>query len=386
MNSEENFWGGNMSDTKIRNDASSSTDGIVYQLYIALKYAFELPANRKLFIEKFGDVTLEYKSQIEVKKYQDKLTDTHENLWNTLLNWLDEKFNIEPYENLILLTTQSVGERSELKNWNSKSVDEKLEILDEIRNKYSKRKKRDPSKVDLLNIVLKAENTTKLKNILEKFIIISSNPDDVELYNQLCLKYARNIPPENQDTYISSLLGYLIRPKGDNQDKWEITCEDFNNECQKLAQLLIDNENMFPRIECNKEIKYDEYKEHLFVKKIEEIEHYKEIKDAIREYSEVHSLLINDFLTRQLSKKKYNDYADELLRSHKRSYRRASRGIREDNCIEESKNFYDDSMINAAPVYMTYIDTPKKFRNGILHMIADEANDNIKWKLGDDNV
>jgi len=193
-----------MRDKKIRNDASSSTDGIIYQFYIALKYAFELPENRKLLIEKFGDVTLEDKSQIEVKKYKDSLTDTHENLWNTLLNWVDANFDIEAFETLILLTTQSIGEKSKLKNWNSKNADQKLMILEEIYNKYTQKKKKDLSKLELIEEVIKDENRIKLKNVLEKFIIVSSNPDDVELYNQLCMKYARNIPKKNQDNYIRS--------------------------------------------------------------------------------------------------------------------------------------------------------------------------------------
>lgn len=95
---------GKIADSKLRNDASSSTDGIVYQFYIALKYAFDLPENRKLLIEKFGDVTLESISQIEVRKYQENLTDSHENLWNTLRNWLDPRFYIDGFETLILLT------------------------------------------------------------------------------------------------------------------------------------------------------------------------------------------------------------------------------------------------------------------------------------------
>lgn len=375
-----------MRDTKIRNDASSSIDGIVYQFYIALKYAFELPENRKLLIEKFGDVTLENKSQIEVKKYQDNLTDTHENLWNTLLNWLDVKFDIELFETLILLTTQSIGERSALKEWNLKNVDQKLKILEGIYDKYTQKKKKDLLKFELIKNILKAENRTKLKDILEKFIIVSSNPDDVELYNQLCMKYARNIPKKNQDTYIKALLGYLILPKGDNKDKWEITCDDFNSECQKLAQLLIDQESLFPRTECNKQIEYDEYKEHLFVKKIEEIEYHKEIKDAIKEYAEIHSLVINELLTRQVSRKKYDDYEEDVKKNYKRLYRRASRSICDNNCIKESKNFYDDIMTSEAQQYMSYSDTPKTFRNGILHMVADEVNEDIKWKLGDDNV
>lgn len=374
-----------MADSKLRNDASSSIDGIVYQFYIALKYAFELPANRKLLIEKFGDVTIESISQIEVKKYQQNLTDSHENLWNTIYNWLDMKFDINGIETLILLTTQSIGPRSVLKDWNLKDADQKLNILKEIDNKFSKRKKKDVSKEELIKSVLKIENRQKLKNVLEKFIIIASNPDDVELYDQLCMKYARCIPKRNQDKYIKGLLGYVISPKGERRGKWEISCEDFNKECQKLAELFIDKTNLFPRNEYYKELQYDEYNEYLFVKKIQEIDYYDEIKEAIREYAEIHSLVIKEFLTRQVSKKKYDKYEEEIKKDHKRLYRRASRKVSSINCMDASQDFYDDIMTKDVMQFMNYVDTPKTFRNGILHMLANDVDEDVKWKLGDNN-
>ncbi|MPN47731.1 hypothetical protein SDC9_195335 [bioreactor metagenome] len=182
------------------------------------------------------------------------------------------------------------------------------------------------------------------------------------------------------------MLGYLISPKGDDKDKWEITCDDFNNECEKLGKLLIDKESLFPKIKCCTEIEYEEYEGHLFVKKIEEIEYHKEIKDAIKEYAEIHSLVINEFLTRQISKGKYDDYEEEVKKNYKRLYRKASRNINDTDCIKESKNFYDEIMTNEAPQFMSYSDTPKTFRNGILHMVADDINEDIKWKLGDKDV
>lgn len=375
-----------MTNSKIRNDASSSIDGIVYQFYIALKYAFELPENRKLLIEKFGDVTIENNSQIEVKNYQDSLTDTHENLWNTLWNWLDIAFNIEMFETLILLTTQKVGERSKLREWNLKNTEQKLKILKEIFENYEKKTKKDIQKYELLKNVLKTENRDKLKKILVKFIIVSSNPNDVQLYDQLCMKYARNIPKTNRDIYIKSLLGYILSPKGEKKDKWEITCDDFNKECEKLGLLLIDNQNLFPMIDNNTVFEYDDYKQHLFVKKIEEIEYYKEINDAIKEYVQIHSLVIKEFLTCQVSKAKYDDYEINVKKDYNRLYRKASRNIDNNDCIIESQNFYDDIMTNETPTFMTYSDTPKTFRNGILHMVADDKNENVKWKLGERDV
>ncbi|AWI06759.1 hypothetical protein [Clostridium drakei] len=374
-----------MADTKLRNDASSSTDGTVYQFYVALKYAFELPINKKLFIERFGDVTIESVSQIEVKKYQENLTDSHENLWNTLYNWLDSKFIINDIEVLMLLTTQSIGPRSTLKDWNLKDSNQKLKILEEIYKKYLKQKKRDKSKEELMKNVLELENRKRLETVLSKFIIVDSTPDDVELFNQLCMKYARFIPKNNQDKYIKALLGYVISPKEKGKDKWEIMCSAFDTECQELAGVFVNGTNLFPRNTCSEILQYDKYKEHLFVKKIKEINYHEEIKTAIKEYAEIHSLVINEFLRRQVCKKKYDEYEDEIKKDYKRLYRKACRNVSSGNFIKESQNFYDDIMTESAPQFMNYIDTPKTFRNGILHINANDTKEDVKWKLGVNN-
>jgi len=371
---------------KLRNDATSSIDGIVYQFYVALKYAFDLLPNGKLFIEKYGDVTIGSDIQVEVKMYGENLTDSHSNLWNTLWNWLDPDFDVDEYETLILLTTQEIGVKSKLINWNSYNQKKKLAVLSDIKKRYSNRKKRDVSKEKLINNVLSSKQSDKLIKILEKFVIVSSNPSDTKYFEQLVMKYARNIPSENQKRYITGLLGFVISPKGGNDEKWTLTCEEFNNECQELTKAYIKDLVMFPFVDDSQEVKYDEYEEHLFVKKLEDIEYYSEREDAIREYAEIHSLVIREFLTRQVTKKRYTEYEKETKKEYCRLYRKANRDICDENYIVESQDFYDNVMTMHVQPFMTYTNTPKRFRNGILHMLADDENENVKWKLGEKNV
>ena len=63
--------------------------------------------NESIFIEEYGDITTS-SEQIEVKKYEDNLTDRHPNFWNTLSNWYNPDFDIYNYDSLVLLTTQEI--------------------------------------------------------------------------------------------------------------------------------------------------------------------------------------------------------------------------------------------------------------------------------------
>lgn len=369
---------------KNRNDASASIDGIIYQFYLALKYAFELPVNRILYIEKFGDITINDSFQIEVKKYNDKLTDTHKNLWNTLYNWIESDINLSNYETLILLTTQCIGVRSKFKGWNLKSICDKLDILEGIYNKYSSKKVKDKNIEKILKNVLSSENRSRLKVILNKFIIINSSLSDTEVYDQLCYKYARGIPHANQKKYINSLLGFIISPKNNN-DKWEITFEEFNNECIELTRQYCKTDSIFPRDYSRNDCSIDLYSDYLFVKKVKDIDLTEEVQEAIFEYAEVHSLLIYEFLSREVTKEKYDIYEKDVKKDYQRLYRSSDLNVKTGSGIKESKLFYYDIMTKEAQQFMSYSDTPKTFRNGILHILANDNKENIVWKLGDNH-
>ncbi|WP_347274315.1 hypothetical protein [Candidatus Kuenenia sp.] len=53
--------------SKQKHEGSSSIVGTIYQFYIAIDKCFELLDGEKVIIEKYGDVTVSDKYQIEVK-------------------------------------------------------------------------------------------------------------------------------------------------------------------------------------------------------------------------------------------------------------------------------------------------------------------------------
>src|SRR5665648_113630 len=140
--------------SKLKNDASSSIGGTIYQFYIAIDKCFELLDGEKVIIEKYGDVTVSDKYQIEVKQYHEDLTDLHENIWKTIDNWLQNDFDVRHYKNLILFTTQKFGARSSFKEWNNKTKNEKKQILDGIAQKFHQQSKKGKDTEKVLNSVL----------------------------------------------------------------------------------------------------------------------------------------------------------------------------------------------------------------------------------------
>ncbi|WP_350316868.1 hypothetical protein OHK33_06940 [Pectobacterium aroidearum] len=108
-----------------------------YQVLIGIDKCFTLQDDQSIWFERDGDVSfvsgeIDHSSQTEVKAYSAPLTDHHENLWNTLNNWLDIQFQHEEYGTLILHTTQAFGSKTRLKKWNTLNPTERIQTLKEI--------------------------------------------------------------------------------------------------------------------------------------------------------------------------------------------------------------------------------------------------------------
>jgi hypothetical protein len=130
-----------MSDILV-NNSTKTFKPIIYQFLVALEKCFEMQDDESIWIEKYGDVTNSNGEQIEVKDYQNDLTNLDHNVWKTLKNWLDDGFDISQYHSLILLTTQTVSKISRFIGWNKKSKDDKLKILKSIEKDFNFQEKK----------------------------------------------------------------------------------------------------------------------------------------------------------------------------------------------------------------------------------------------------
>lgn len=370
--------------TKLKHDATDSTAAIIYQFYVAVNKCFELVGGEKIYIEKYGDITISDREQIEVKQYSDKLTDLHENVWKTIGNWLQEGFEPDKYKDLILLTTQEFGQSSSWKDWNDKSADDKEAILDQIATTYKGRKKKSSETEALVDRVLSESTKDKLKIILAKFQIYDSTLRDYEYFNCLKEKHGKGVLSGKREAFINSLLGYLVSPKDSDSAGWEVTYEDFSRQVESLTNQFSSGTKIFPKKYLGSMPSDEEMTEkstHLFVRKIEEIQ-YDEVKDkAISDYINTSKTILEELSDYAVTKNQYDDYEDELFNYYEPRYRSFSRKAVASDVLNQSKDFYDRITGARAQLFTSFIDTPISFRNGMLHNMADDEEQDIKWKL-----
>jgi hypothetical protein len=367
---------------KIKNEASASTRGTIHQFYVALDNCFDLLEGEKVFIETYGDVTVSGMYQIEVKHYSQDLTDLDGNIWGTINNWLQDDFDISNYKNLILLTTQKVGTRSLFKEWNNKTKPEKKKILDEIYKKYQQKKQKSQPTEKLLNCVLNDAKKDKLMAILDKFIIDSS-PESSTYYEIIKQRREKSVLPPNRDDFINSLMGYLVSPEVWVGNGWEITYQGFTSKVEMLVNQFRSKTTIFPKKYADFDINSDkisQHNEHLFVKKIEDIDYHDVKKKAISDYVRT-NYTISQELKNYANKNHYDNYEQEIIDAYTPAYNRASRHTNKENRIRDSKDFYDSITASEVPAFIDFNDTPRFFRNGVLHGLANDDNQNIIWKL-----
>lgn len=366
------------------NDSTKTFKSIIYQFLIALEKCFEMQDDESIWIEKYGDVTSSSRIQIEVKNYQKNLTDLDHNVWKTLKNWLDDNFKATNYKNLILLTTQTISKSSKFIDWNTKNKDEKYQILNLIAEEFNKQKNKSNSTQNLLNDVLKPDKRHKLLEILEKFTIQSKSDNDEVLYKKLKETRTDGILEEKKDEYLDSLIGYIIKPEI-TSGGWEIKNKDFRQKTKSLIETYTSTTKIFPKIETPS-ITDDIIKEHqsyLFVQKIEDINYCEVKSEAISDFIYSRTILNEELKNYEISRKEYKHYEDELLKSFQAKRRNALLDVNSSNRINESKKLYNNTIGEVAPNFYNFNDTPKSYRNGILHELANDSDNpsDIVWKL-----
>lgn len=369
---------------KLNHDSTKTFKPIIYQFLIALEKCFEMKNDESIWIEKYGDVTNSNGEQIEVKDYQKDLTDLDHNVWKTMKNWLDDGFCISYYNSLVLLTTQTISRTSKFIDWNSRNKDEKLQILNTIAAEFVKQPKKAKDTQSLLDNVLDVNKSDKLLEILDIFIIESESDNDETLYKGLVETRTDGIIEEKKGEYLDSLVGYVIQPKI-TSGGWEIKNKEFRQKTSSLIETYTSTTRVFPKIEMSS-ISEDDVSTHQsypFVKKIEDID-YVEVKSiAIRDFIYTRRTLNEELKNYEISKKEYDSYEEEIFDSFATKRRKALRRITSTNYVDNSKELYDDVTDETAPDFYNFNDIPKKYRNGLLHEIAndDKKPNKLVWKL-----
>lgn len=374
---------------KLAHDATKTIKPILYQFYIALEKCFDLLENESVYIEAYGDVTIMGKakgSQIEVKDYKKNLTDLDHNVWNTLKNWLNDS-NVSNHKSLILLTTQNLSKNTLFKNWNDKNNNDRLSILNNIYKLFLAQKTQAEDTKKLLEFVLDDSRQKKLLTILEKFLILSSQENDEKLYTRLIQTRTDGVLLDKREDYINSLMGYIVNPEI-TSGGWEIEYNNFRVKTKSLIEEYNSKTVIFPSTYLNQKPTSDEenqYSEYTFIKKINEI-NYKEVKsDAIAAFIYTRKTILEELGRYEISQVHYNNYEKEIHDTYSSKYRTASRNTENSRIPKDSKNFYESVIGENAPNFRNFNDTPKRFKNGLLHQMADDDSDKnerkITWRL-----
>ena len=377
-------------DKKIANDATPSVDGIIFQICVALDRAFMLEEGQKMWIEKYGDVTVSGQAQIETKLYSDSLTDSHSNFWNTLKNWMHSSFDHSSYRYLTLLTTQPIGPLSKFLEWNDALTHRRLEILSEIlvdsetRYQASQKAKsasiKMPQSLVLQRNVMDATQTAKLAEIVPKILIASDSPKILELRKRIFDIHGKPILRGKSNEFLNDLMGYLISP-ATAQNGWEVSFDAFISEVAIVSARYHRGTWVFPLKNIAPTTdQMDLQSEKMFVTKLHEIEHQEAVSEAIQNYIFASTTVLEELQSYAVPPEFYKTYESNLKKTHLTKHRLAKRQLAGD-AIVASQNFYDALTGESPQSFPRFDQTPVEFRNGVFHMLADADSDDFQWKL-----
>lgn len=214
--------GGYMS--TVKNNASASATGFLYQFYVALDRCFDLLENQSIYIETYGDITNNGIEQTEVKHCNRTLTDFDINFWKTLSNWLT--LETQNFKSLVLLTTQKIGSNSSIKDWNQSTPEQRVKILKTLRENYKNKKRKNSEIEKFMDNVLKVPETILVEEI-GKVSLVTQQPKYKDLYKELCEKHGKCVLKDNRNKFINDLIGYIISQKDASNSGWEITYGKF---------------------------------------------------------------------------------------------------------------------------------------------------------------
>lgn len=375
--------------SKLQHDATDSSRGTLYQLWVVVQKCYEMSKpGQKVLVEIEGDVTIAEQEQVEVKQYNDALTDNHICFWKTLYNWIQDSFDPSQYFSLVLFTTQEFGPRTKLVEWNNKSTSERMQIIEdiykELKGKYDQKVDEENKKPEILKYheyVLDPKRRNKLEEILERFIIEAGSPKLPDLYADLKGRNLQAILEGKRDDFMGALYTFITSPKLNPDQKWEITYDSFCSKIIELTETFRVGTIVFPSVQIppidDEEI--HQHSDYLFVKKIEDIQYREVIPVAINDYQKAMKTIHEEFQKYLVSTKKTDNYVNEIHRKFNEKYRNRCRNCTE--VLKDSKNFYDDIIYEEPLNFEGFKNTSREFRNGILHSELNDEKKDLKWRL-----
>jgi len=373
-----------MSGSQTKNAALTTALAFHYQVLIGLEKCFSLEDGQSVWFEKDGDVSLVSpspleSSQTEVKDYAAPLTDHHENLWKTLKNWLAPEFDHTQYGVLVLHTTQEFGAATSLKNWNTQSSEQRLQVLKDIflSRPEEERNAKGSSAVTRLQKAVMETDETLLISLLNK-VSLTTKAERAEEIGSRIIKMLKGIPVNNLNKYFEGLVGFVYAQS--NQQSWIIKHQDFAAKCEELTALLCKKEFTFPLFSGYEasELEVELHQDRSFVQKITEIEHPEMIPDAVGNWLELQNSLLEQLDEYPLYKDKTINYQNQLVKKYKLAY--SSAELESTDAIKGSKLLYNKT-ISEQPLNIGNDIPPIEYKNGLIHDAMDDDDRGLTWRV-----
>ncbi len=373
-----------MSGGQTKNAALTTALAFHYQVLIGLDKCFALEEGQSVWFEKDGDVSLMSPSalastQTEVKDYSAPLTDHHENLWKTLKNWLAPEFDHAQYGVLVLHTTQAFGATTQLKDWNTQTAEQRLQVLKDIFAKRTDKQLGDekPSDIIKLQKAVMACDEALLKSVLGK-VTLFTEADNVQALEKRILAKPVGIPKNNLKSYLHNIIGFVYAQA--TQHAWSISQLAFAAKCEELTTLLCKKEFTFPTFSGHEasELEVKLHQNKLFVQKIAEIEHHEMIPDAVGNWLELQNSFLEQLDEYPLYKDKTVTYQNQLVKKYKLAH--SSAQLEAIDAIKSSKLLYNKTM-QEQPLNMGNDIPPIEYKNGLIHDAMDDDERDLKWRV-----
>lgn len=215
-----------------------------------------------------------------------------------------------------------------------------------------------------------------MKLFVKKFFI-SDAEDTYEFWRKKIGTRLIAIPNLRKNYCINELIGFLCN-LGFEKVNWVITYEEFQSHIESLYKTIIETTTEFPPlVEVNPDI--EDYQEKRFIGKLREIHYddYDTLSQAALEYVTAieHPLMfsLEPYRIAQL-----DTYEKNICGAHTSHFRRARLECGDD-IYKSSQIFYESFKDRQPENFGTFTNTPIRFRNGVVQILANE--DRISWLL-----
>lgn len=376
-----------MSGEQTPNAALTTALAFHYQVLIGLDKCFALKEGQSVWFEKDGDVSLMSPDalasiQTEVKDYSDRLTDNHENLWKTLRNWLAPEFDHTQYGVLVLHTTQAFGVTTQLKDWNTKSAEQRMAVLKSIFSERTAEQLNDDKPSAIIKIqktVMMDTSQDDLLSVLEKVVLHVESADLEALRVSYFNKLSGYIPQSNRQAFAEGLIGFIYEQA--NEKEWVIRKAEFDQKRQALTAKWGPTPFTIPDFEA-RDATDEEVNTHItefFAQKIIAIEYEMVLAEAVGSWLELRNALIEELNGYPQFRDVVSQYRERWIKAFSARYRIACR--KKGSPVAISQDLYDEVTSEIPFSIEGYSNPDIIFRNGLIHDVMDDEERNLKWRV-----